>query len=81
MADNINKNRTYGLAVNCHIMVLTFVKFGNVGIVLELKETSLHHVLRIDFLNSKQIKDHVVGQSERRIDRIRGSLDLQRISK
>jgi hypothetical protein len=44
------------------IKILTFEEFGYVGVVLELEEASLHHVLGIHLLHPKQVEHHVVGQ-------------------
>jgi hypothetical protein len=43
---------------------LTFVQLWNVGVVLELKEAPLHHVLGIHLLYPQQVKNHVVRQSK-----------------
>ena len=53
---------------------LTVQQHGHVGVVLELVEAPLHHVLRVDLLNPQEIEHHVVSQVERRVDGVRSTL-------
>ena len=53
----------------------TFDEMWNSGVLLELEKGPFQHVFRIDFLDSEQVQNHVVRQMERRIERIRLTLD------
>jgi len=47
------------------------------GVVLELVEGPLQHVLRVDLLHTQQVQNHVVGQMEGTVQRVRLTLHIQ----
>ena len=53
----------------------------NGSVVLELVKGSLQHVLRVDFLDSKQVQHHVVSQSKSAVQWVRLTLYDIKITK
>lgn len=46
----------------------TCMERRQLGVVLELVEGLLQHVLRVDLRHAQQVQHHVVGESELRVD-------------
>ena len=54
--------------------ILTVIELWYGGVVLELVEGALQHVLGVDLLHTQQVQHHVVRQVERRVQRVRLAL-------
>ena len=62
----------------CHLLLKSLdivVDLRDVGVVLELVEAPLHHVLRVDLLHPQQVEHHVVGEVEGGVEVVRLTLD------
>ena len=60
--------------LKCEWLTLLFGRNG--GVVLELVEGPLQHVLRVDLFHSQQVQNHVVGQVEGTVQGIRLTLHI-----